>query len=75
MKSDGECLRNNWNTISHSRGIERDCRIAFQNNARFLTEEDFDFYRKYMWNNDTEKRGKRKFGKKWDNQLKGEYEK
>ena len=60
----GQCLRNNWNSINNSIPKERESRISFQNRASKLTNEDIDFYVKYMWNERTEKEGKRLFGKK-----------
>lgn len=60
-----QCLRNNWNSINHSIPEEKTFRISFQNHTSGLTQEDIDFYIKYLWNERTEKEGRRLFGKKW----------
>ena len=63
MKTAGECARNNWNSINNAKGEERSLRIDWQNNFSNLTQKDFEFYEKYIWNKETEKRLK-KFYKK-----------
>jgi hypothetical protein len=49
MTTKGEILKHNWNSINKSQGVEREIRIAFQNNSRNLEEEDYKWYLKHLW--------------------------
>ena len=53
-KTTGECLRNNWNSISSSSGDERELRIWMQNNFSQRGVFDVEFYIKRLWNEEVE---------------------
>lgn len=65
-KTKGEIMRNNWNSINEEKNQElKKDRINFQNRCSTLTKKEIEFYEKYMWNKQTEKMMKKKFGKKY----------
>jgi hypothetical protein len=49
MKTVGECLRNNWNSLNDAEGAEKKLRIDIQNNFSCNGKFDLEFYMKNLW--------------------------
>ena len=50
MKTIGECLNNNWNSINSADDTEKRLRISIQNDFSCNGNFDIEWYIKNLWN-------------------------